>query len=200
LKARLENVVGCFSSSEAFEVLVYPSIEELTTVSSDACWVHIETCPDFVVHYQDMDLSSPVSIELIPSDDSPVMFSIENSNAPSACREVSFTESFVCEPVCCSFAPVGKIDLQVCSGDNLDLEVVLEGNCPNEVQWSNGLLGTSINTGDLVNNTCQPVEVEFMAVIESTQDCPQQIQTFTITVLPLPSVNNIEVNKNDCKN
>ncbi len=91
------------------------------------------------------------------------------------------------------------MDLQVCSGQPLDLQVEIEGDCPNEVQWSNGLTGSLINTGNLVNNTCEPIEVTFTATIESTENCPKQEQTFVVTILPIPSMNNISVNKEDCR-
>ncbi|MGB0930351.1 MAG: SdrD B-like domain-containing protein, partial [Chitinophagales bacterium] len=201
LKARLGGVVNCMDSSEAYSVVVYPNIEGLTMVSSEACSVTVETCPDFEVNYNGAALTSPATIELLPSDESPINFVVVNPTAPTACQEVAFTESFVCEEEagCCNFVAAAKMELQACSGDNLDLQVEVEGNCPNDVQWSNGLSGTIINTGDLVNDTCEPIEVVFTAVLETEENCPQQTQTFTITVLPIPSMNNIEVNKNDCR-
>ncbi len=318
LKARLGNIGGCLSSSLVFAVDVYPNIEAGTTVLVDACQVSVQTCADYIIHYNGQQLSNPAEIPLTISDESPVTFSITHPNAPSNCQETIYSETFECEPAglgnfvwidtdndgqqgtgemgingvevqlldangnviamtttsnhphtgepgyylftslnpgtyivafgtptgylpttqnegsdesdsdanpttgqtgtislssgefdptidagftpnCCNFVNTNKVDLQVCSGDNLNLQVELTGNCPNEINWSNGATGLNVNTGNLTNDTCEPIEVTFTATIESLENCPKQEQTFTVTVLPLPSMNNISVNKEDCQ-
>ncbi|MFK7905853.1 MAG: SdrD B-like domain-containing protein, partial [Chitinophagales bacterium] len=99
---------------------------------------------------------------------------------------------------CCSFVPTAKMDLTVCSGQPFELAVMTEGNCPKEVTWSDGTSGDLLQIGALVNNTCEPMEVAFTATIGEEVNCPKQEQTFVVTVLPIPSMNNVTVNKTDC--
>lgn len=189
------NVVdGCDAVSTSFVVTILPTPSSdlvEVEVSDDGCSISAATCPDFTLQYtvDGGSLQNGNSYDLTAgagqTTTAEVNFVISND-----CGSASVSNTISCQGEGCPEISANNTNLQVCSGESLDLSVNLIGsNDPSIVQWSTGSTGTSINTGALDNiNSCDPIEINYTAFIaDDSSNCPDSEVVFTVSVLPAPS-------------
>ena len=190
------TVGGCPATSVDFIVTVLPDptsafITE-AQLSPDGCTVSLNTCPGFGVQYS---VNGGGLITGNSYTANPAAGTIENSNVSfvltSSCGTVngpSLTTN--CQgPECPSLTPLGNLNQTICSGQIVDLDVLLSGDAlASDVFWSNGSVGTSISTGVLTNtSSCDPAQFAFTASVSGNGSCPPVSVTYNISVLPDPA-------------
>ncbi|OWY21826.1 T9SS C-terminal target domain-containing protein [Sphingobacteriales bacterium UPWRP_1] len=105
----------------------------------------------------------------------------------------SFFDAFTCPTIveCPQLTAVGDTALLFCpaTAEGAVLKVNVVNANETDVQWSTGETGISITLPNLVADNCDGTVFTYTATIPAGIDCPEVSVTFTLNVLPDPSLN-----------
>lgn len=125
----------------------------------------------------------------IPSGEFGYAVSITDGNG---CNTLFF-DAFTCPTIvdCPQLSAIGDTALLFCPGntEGTILKVNVTNANETDVQWSTGETGSAISLPNLVADNCNGNVFTYTASIPAGIDCPAVSVTFSLTVLPNPSLN-----------
>lgn len=200
-QAQAIDADGCTSDKASVSViqLSLPYIESVgITCSPDgATYTATVICGG---QYPPFTLSSTDGYTVTPIDDA----TFEVADLPSgADLSVLFADANGCQstfvnnyscivtPTCPQLSAVGDTELLFCPGtsEGTTLKVSVTDALDEDVQWSNGETGAAITLPNLEATACEGTVFTYTAFIPAGIDCPEVSVTFTLNVLPDPSLN-----------
>lgn len=170
-----------------------PSLGATTVITNENCTISlVGNCPGTTVTYtvDGGPIQTGSTYTANPAAGTTanpvVIFTVSNG-----CGSAPVSGQLNCQgpPICPDLSPLGSINRTICSGESVDLTVILTGDAtPANVTWNNGTVGLTTNTGTLIATDCDGDIRQFTASIPAgvAEGCPAVSVTFTITVLPPP--------------
>ncbi len=190
-------------TSELVSVLVYPKIDGVVSTSADGCEVTINTCPNFLVEWNDENGSGTgTTYTAAGGTVGTVTFTVFNQdpNVLSACQFAEFSGIYNCETTCGpvqtneSFAITNR-----CAGTNLNLNEFVASNL-NGGNWTESGNPVPSTTIPLVNDSCGETQTIYSTTYQTTDGdgCPV-INTFQLTVNIYPEVTGtVDISDDGC--